>query len=84
MYNVVIRNKAERLDGRIRMAAPRSDVLLPISTRPDSWTRLSVVGRDGVVDVDEDSGLISSVSAWEGNKGTRGPTASTSDLDLGA
>jgi len=53
-------------------------------SRPNSRTGLSVVRRDRVVDVDEDSRLVTSVDTGDGDERARGSTTAVGDFDLTA
>lgn len=46
------------------------------------WAWLSVGGRDGIVDVDENTGLVASVNTGNGNKWSGVTATAASDIDL--
>lgn len=57
---------------------------LTILASEGRWARVNVASRNGVVDVDQDTGVSSAVGAWEGDKVPGRRAAATSDLDLSA
>ncbi len=43
---------------------------------------MSVVGRNGIIDVDQDAGLVTGVDAWNADERARGTATTTSNVDL--
>jgi hypothetical protein len=49
------------------------------STCPNSWAWKRVAGWDGIIDVDEETGVYMAISPWERNK--RAGIAATTSCD---
>lgn len=69
---------------RIEKHRARGIFLLRCSTSPDSGSGLDVGSGDGIVDVEHDSGLATSVDTRDRDKRTRCAAATVNNVDLGA